>query len=151
MLAEVRFYHLERQPLEAALPRLLERVHERGLSAVVKLPDVDRVERIDRVLWTYDPDSFLPHGTAAGPHPDRQPIYLTAGDERPNGASILVLADAAPEPPALDAYERCLYMFDGQDERIVEAARAAWRRFASLAGTRSYWQQKPTGGWEQKL
>ena len=150
MLAEVRFYHLEHQSLEAALPRLLERVHERGLRAVVKLPDTELLERVDRALWTYDPDSFLPHGTAASPDPAREPIYLTTADECPNEARVLILAEAVPEPADLAPYERCLYMFDGRDEAVVERARAAWTRFRSIAGSVSYWQQKPQGGWEQK-
>ncbi len=149
-LAEVRFYHLERQPVEVALPRLLERVHERGLRAVVKLPDAALLERIDRALWTYDPDSFLPHGTAASPHPAREPIYLTSGDECPNAARVLVLVEAAAEPADLAPYERCLYMFDGRDEAVLARARAAWMRFRSVADSVSYWQQKPQGGWEQK-
>ena len=150
MTQEIRFYHLQRQPLEAALPRLMERVLEQGFRAVIRLPDEARLKALDTALWTYDPASFLPHGTPATGNAARQPIYLTTGEECPNGATILVLADGAEPPPGLADFERCLYMFDGNDEDILARARADWQRFKELADSVSYWQQKPQGGWEQK-
>lgn len=150
MLEDVRFYHLQRQPLEAALPRLLEKVLQAGLKAVVRLPDSVAVDEIDKALWTYDPDSFLPHGTPESGHAARQPIYLTAGDETPNAPDIIVLVNNAPAPADLAAFKRCLYMFDGQREEIVARARQDWLTFKEKAPAVSYWQQKPEGGWEQK-
>ena len=38
-----------------------------------------RPATLDAMLWTYRAETFLPHGTAAGGHPARQPIYLTLG------------------------------------------------------------------------
>jgi len=150
MTEEVRFYHLQRQPLEAALPRLMERVLEQELRAVIRLPDTARLAAIHSALWTYDPASFLPHGTPEDGNAARQPIYLTTGEERPNNASILVLVDGAQAPSDLSSFTRCLYMFDGNDPDILARARDDWTRFKDLAATLSYWQQKPQGGWEQK-
>jgi len=141
---------LQRQPLEAALPRLMERVLEQGHRAVIRLPDAASLAALDRALWTHDPASFLPHGTADAGRAERQPIYLTTGEERPNGADILVLVNGAEAPADLEGVDRCLYMFDGDDADIVARARADWTRFKDLAESVSYWQQKPQGGWEQK-
>lgn len=150
MLKDVRFYHLQRQPLEAVLPKLLERVLAADMRAVVKLPDEAMMDAVDQALWTYDPAAFLPHGTPAGGHAERQPVYLTTADENPNAATALVLVNAVPAPDDLGTYTRCLYMFDGQDDAIVAKARQDWKRFKTLADSVSYWQQKDRGGWEQK-
>lgn len=147
---EVRFYQLSRQPLELALPRLLEKLLERGLRAVVRLPDPLTLETLDKALWTYDPASFLPHGTEEGGLADQQPIFLTTGTERPNAADTLVLINGAAAPEPLTDYGLCLYMFDGDDERILARARDDWRRYRDLGETVSYWAQKEQGGWEQK-
>jgi len=149
MAQEVRFYHLQRQPLEVALPKLLERVRERGFKAVIKTADEAALEALDQALWTYDPASFLAHGTRAAGNAERQPIYLTTGEEVPNGAEILVLVGGAAAPADLSGFERCLYMFDGNDSDILAQARADWKRFNSEIETVSYWQQKREGGWEQ--
>lgn len=147
---DIRFYQLDRQPLAAVLPKLLERVLAAGMRAVVKLPDEARRVEIDKALWVCDPDSFLAHGSAETGQGERQPIWLTVGDDRPNGARALVLVDAVAPPADLSGYERCLFMFDGHDEAATGRARAAWKAFRDAGGQVSYWQQKPGGGWEQK-
>jgi len=148
-MAEIRFYHLQRQTLEQALPQLMAKVYETGQSAVVKLPGKGLMETIDKVLWDYDPASFIPHDKEGCQDPAEQPIYLTTADENPNDAKILVLIDAV-KCPDMDAYERCLYMFDGRDEGIVAEARADWKAFKDKGIEMSYWQQREQGGWEQK-
>jgi DNA polymerase-3 subunit chi len=126
-LAELGFYHLTRTPLEDALPRLLEKVVESGKRAVLRAADEERLEALNRSLWTYANDSFLPHGTRADGSADAQPVYLTTEVENPNGAAILVLVDAA-EAPDLASFERCLELFDGRDERAVAWRGSAGRR-----------------------
>jgi DNA polymerase-3 subunit chi len=148
-VAEIRFYHLQRQTLEEALPKLMERVVEAGLRAVVKLPEKGLMETINKVLWDYDPASFLPHDIEGCESPDEQVIYLTTGDDNPNAATVLVLVDAVKSPDVAK-YDRCLYMFDGRDEGIVADARADWKAFKDFGAEMSYWQQREMGGWEQK-
>ncbi len=147
-MTEVAFYHLTRSPLERALPRLLEKVEESGARAVVKLGSAERVATLDAVLWTYDPASFLPHGTARDGDPAEQPIWITAADENPNGATILVLADGA-QSPDVAAFDRCLEMFDGNDPAAVADARARWRAHTAAGRRLAYWRQTERGAWEK--
>ncbi len=145
-MSEIAFYHVTRGTLEQVLPRLLEKVLESGRRAVVRCPTAERVEALDRVLWTYAPDSFLPHGTAADGFLDRQPIVLTEGTERPNGAEVLVLVEDAPEA-GLEAFERVLVPFDGGDPSAVERARGRWRAWRAAGHRLVYWQQDEQGRW----
>ena len=82
----------------------------------------ERVEALNAALWTYDPGSFLPHGSAADGNAGAQPVWLTTSDERPNGATFLVLTDGM-QAADLGSYERCLDLFDGNDESARQAAR----------------------------
>jgi len=59
---EIVFYHLERTPLDKALPQLLEKVVGRGWKAVVETGTPDRLAALDTALWTYADDNFLAHG-----------------------------------------------------------------------------------------
>ncbi|MGH6882849.1 MAG: DNA polymerase III subunit chi, partial [Hypericibacter sp.] len=88
-MTEVRFYHLQRTSLEAALPKLLERTLARGQRALVMAGSNERVEALTAHLWTYDPNSFLPHGSKRDGRPERQPVWLTDQDENPNNATVL--------------------------------------------------------------
>ena len=62
-VAEARFYHLLRVPLERALPQLLERCLASQWRAAVRLGSAERVAALDQHLWTYGERHFLPHGT----------------------------------------------------------------------------------------
>jgi DNA polymerase-3 subunit chi len=145
-VTELGFYHLTRTPLEEALPRLLEKVVESGKRAVLRAGDEERLEALNRSLWTYENDSFLPHGTRADGSADAQPVFLTTAVENPNGAAILVLVDAA-EAPDLAGFDRCLELFDGRDERAVALARERWRAALAAGHTVVYWRQNERGGW----
>jgi DNA polymerase-3 subunit chi len=147
-MTEVRFYHLQRSTLEVALPQMLEKVLERGQRAVVMLGSEQRVEALAAALWTYRENSFLPHGSARDGKPDRQPIWLTAEDENPNGADVLFLADGARSARVSD-YVRCAEVFDGNDEASVAAARQRWLEYKE-AGLELIYFQQVGGRWEEK-
>ena len=147
-MAEVGFYHLTATPLERALPQLLERALAQGHRIVVMAGSDERVAALDAALWSYSDASFLPHGTAQSGHAARQPVFLTAADENPNAATMLVLVDGAASQH-LGEFKRVCDMFDGNDAEAVEAARGRWRTAAAAGHTTAYWQQT-AGGWEKR-
>jgi len=148
-VAEYGFYHLTRTPLEPALGRLLERVLASGQRAVVVASSPERVEALNRALWTFGRESFLPHGTREDGFAEEQPVFLTHEADYPNGATVLVLVDGAEvEPPP--QFTRCLYLFDGNDESAVAQARDFWRRLRERGETLTYWQQTERG-WQKAM
>ena len=148
-MTEIAFYHLQQKRLEEALPQLLEKALERGLRAVVLAESAERVGALDNLLWTYRRDGFLPHGARADGRAAAQPVYLTETEENPNGAALLVAVDGA-RLEFVAGFQRCLDLFDGNDELAVAAARERWKA-AKAAGHRlTYWQQTERGGWENK-
>ncbi|MEL7462473.1 MAG: DNA polymerase III subunit chi [Pseudomonadota bacterium] len=150
-MGEVLFYHLTRTPLEAAAPPILEKCLERGWKVALRAGSPERVEALNRHLWTYREDGFLPHGAAADGHAERQPIYLTAGTETPNAPDILFLCDgAAADPAEMGGYLRALLMFDGHDEAALGEARTAWKGVTESGLKAIYWAQTESGGWTKK-
>ena len=148
-MTEISFYHLLHTPLERALPKLMEKVLERGARAVIRTGSAERAEALSGVLWSYDQGSFLPHGTTRDRNEDRQPIWITPDDENPNAADILVLTDGAPAGD-IRAWRRCLEMFDGRDETAVTEARRRWSDYKGADHDLTYWQQTERGGWEKQ-
>jgi DNA polymerase-3 subunit chi len=143
-MTEIRFYHLTRKTLEQVLPELLEKTIERGSRAVVMTGSVERAEALTQHLWTYNPNSFLPHGNAKDGQADSQPIWLTAEDERPNNADYLFLTDGAVSA-RLAEYARAFDVFDGNDEEALAAARRRWSACKKDGHSLSYWQQTDKG------
>lgn len=149
IMTDVRFYHLTRSPLEAVLPKMLEKTLERGQKAVVMTGSEERVEALNGHLWTYHDRGFLPHGSDKDGFAESQPIWLTVRDENPNGAQVLFLTDGAATAH-LGAFEICAILFDGADEAAVAAMRGQWQELKSAGHEVTYWQQGSGGGWEKK-
>lgn len=147
-MTEVWFYHLQRAPLERALPELLERTLERGWRAVVMAGSTERVSALDAMLWSYRDDSFLPHGSDEDGHTEQQPVYLTVDEKNPNQANVIFLVDGAIAQDVA-AYDRCIHLFDGNDPEAVENARAQWRAAQEASFEVTYWQQNTAGRWEK--
>lgn len=127
----------------------MEKALSTGDKIVLKAPDSAIASSLDQALWTYDASGFLPHGVEGCKHANLQPLYITTQNDNPAGAAIQVLVNAVDSENTTD-FKMCLYMFDGRDERIVAKARSAWKAYSAGDHKMSYWQQKETGGWEQK-
>ena len=73
---QVDFYHLTATPLDRALPQIAAKVVESGARLlIVTARDEQRLD-LDRLLWTYRPDSFLPHAQAGAGDDSVQPVLL---------------------------------------------------------------------------
>ncbi len=147
-MTEVRFYHLERSSLDQVLPQLLTKALQTGQRVLIKAPDAKEVERLNEHLWTYDPASFIPHGSAKDGNETDQSVFLTDTDENPNSASILFLTHDL-KSAALSSYQMVCEIFDGRNEESLSAARARWKTYKQDGHTLTYWQQGDKG-WEKK-
>lgn len=149
-MSDIRFYHLTTQTLEQALPAILAKALAGGRKAVVRFAEEKDVGHFNDHLWTYAPESFLPHGAVGDGHAEEQPVYLTATNENPNGADMLVLCNALDVPDNIAGFALCCDFLDGGDDNAVAAGRARWKAYKAAGHAITYWQQTETGGWEQK-
>jgi DNA polymerase-3 subunit chi len=144
------FYHLTQRPLEVTLPLLLGKALQAGWRVAVRGRDPARMDWLDQKLWLGPEDSFLPHGLAGGPHDADQPVLLTTGAERPNGAVCVMAVDGAEVPPdEVQALERVCILFDGNDTDAVTIARGQWKALTAAGCSAQYWSEA-SGKWEKK-
>lgn len=152
-MTKINFYHLTTTVLGKALPKLLEKVLENNLNALVLSSNTEQVEKLNKELWTYTTKVFLPHGSKEDGFSDQQPIYLTDDyNDNPNNAKVLAITyDAFSESSeSLNNFERVIYIFDGNDDDQLLKARQKWKDFKLSDYNLVYWQQLKNGGWEQK-
>jgi DNA polymerase III subunit chi len=143
---QVDFYHLTQLPLERALPQIAEKVIATGGRLVIVAGEEAQRAKLDQLLWSFAPESFLPHGQAGGPDDARQPVLIAAAPEAANGARNIALVDGVWRDEAL-GFDRAFHFFD--EDRIREA-RLAWKGLAEREGvTRNYWKQNEAGRWEK--
>ena len=149
-MTEVLFYHLERARCEELLPELLHKTLERGWRAVVQCAGPDRLDEISQAIWTWRDDAFIAHGCAADGHADQQPVWLTHGDDAPNGAKVRFLLDGA-RCADTGGLEKLMVLFDGADETAVSQARTLWKEVVATPGLKAfYWRQNNEGRWTKQ-
>ena len=140
----VDFYHLTATPLERVLPAICEKVLAGGERLLV-VAEEPLLVSLDRLLWTWSAESFLPHGRSDGAAPEAQPVLLSTEMSAANGAANVALADGRWRKEAL-GFARSFYFFDASR---LDEARAAWRSLKSEAAAEPrYWKQVD-GRWVQ--
>ena len=143
---KVDFYHLTRMPIERVLPRIAERVLASGDRLLIVAAAEPQRAMLDRLLWEYEADSFLPHARIGTGDDAVQPVLIAGDVNAANGARNIALTDGVWRDDALD-FDRTFHFFD--DETIV-AARTAWRGLAVRDDVECrYWKQNDAGRWEQ--
>jgi len=146
---EISFYHLTAQSLNIALPKLLSKVRSANMKVVVKVRNLEDMNDIDQVLWTYEAESFLAHDTLKSKYQKDQPIYITTDEENPAIADVLVLTDGSTSED-MESYKRVLDIFDGNNSSALDAARERWSKYKNDGYVISYFQQTESGGWVKK-
>lgn len=116
--------------------RLVERIHQPGPGGQsgpgdrptprihIQLSDPVQVERLDRLLWTFEDQSFLPHGRLGQIDPDLTPILIGA-EPLSDHDQVLINLDLAV-PPAFARFERLCEPLD-TDPAVTTAGRERYR------------------------
>jgi DNA polymerase-3 subunit chi len=154
-MLEIRFYHLMTGTPTQALFQILSKAVSQNRRTVVRTPDEASCERLTQDLWTVSVDRFLPHGNEKDGDGALQPIWITAKEDNPNDARVLILMDGASAPALPEGFEMMCTLFDGQNEGSLQSARAQWKAYkdtytANEAVSLTYWQQTQTGEWAKK-
>lgn len=142
---KVDFYHLTRSPLDRVLPRIAARLHGDGERLLLVSDDADQRRTLDMLLWTYAPDSFLPHAQAGAGDDPLQVVLIAPAVTPANAARNIAIVDGRWRDEAL-SFDRAFHFFG---EEHITAARTAWKALADRDGVeRRYWRQGDSG-WEQ--
>ncbi|MFC0217334.1 DNA polymerase-3 subunit chi [Pseudochelatococcus lubricantis] len=149
-MTDILFYHLQRQPLEAVLPTLVEKSLARGWRVAIEVPDAERLTALDDHLWIWRDDSFLPHGTDQAADCADEPVLLTRQHANLNRADVRFLVDGAGIADDAGSYARIVLMFDGNDDAALARARDEWRKVRAMGFAATYWQQDEAGRWIRK-
>jgi DNA polymerase-3 subunit chi len=133
---EVDFHSGVAAPVHFAC-RLLRKAWRQGVAVLVLAPS-DTLAMLDRELWTFEAQEFVPHrqvrpGQAVDAALRRTPIWLCAGQPPSPCPKVLVNLDGEP-PEGGEAFERIIEIVsvEGEERR---RARSRWRTYESRGWT----------------
>jgi len=148
--AEVILYQLTTHPLEKVLPRILEKVYDGGLRALVVTDSTEHMQMLNSSLWTYSSGAFLPHGADGNKmiDPADNPIWVSIDSVNKNSATVLVLTNGR-QVDDLSDYTRCVDIFDGNDPAMLASAEKRREHYQKSGHPIVYWKQSLNGNWDQ--
>jgi DNA polymerase-3 subunit chi len=127
-LTRVGFYVVQAsdqaQRLAVAV-RLTDKAFQNGHRIFINACDEGQARRLDEMLWTYRPASFLPHGLSGEEHDDT--IAIGWGQE-PQGHNDLLINMQAEIPPFFSRFQRVAEIVT-RDPESLAASRRAWRQY----------------------
>jgi len=101
--------------------RLVERIYGTGQRTFIQVPDREQARHLDRLLWTFRQQSFLPHGLVNDSDRALTPI-LIGYDDDPGEENQVLINLSLEVPPFLEHFERLCELID-QDSNVREAGR----------------------------
>lgn len=118
-MPNVFFYH-NAQDKWMATCHLLRKAAAQGKHLVVFSQFQSTLEHMDRLLWTFDQTSFVPHCRAETALAGQTPIVLTASPEALGSAARVLNLDA-DLPPNLETIEALIEVVGLDDEDRIPA------------------------------
>ncbi|MDR2724302.1 MAG: DNA polymerase III subunit chi [Holosporaceae bacterium] len=144
---EINFYHVASGNLVLSIVRLLEKIYLAQERCIFFSPLEERIRTVNKALWTFSTDAFIPHGDESLGFSEKQPIYFANRGENPNGAKIAMLVDTLCYKD-YDNFEKIILIFEEKEQ--AENADALYSDLKNNQINVSYWKQSPRG-WEKKI
>ncbi len=131
-MRRVEFHHGIGNKLAYAC-RLLRKAHRAGAQVAVT-GDLASLQALDRELWTFDDQEFLPHVLASGkPLPERlhaTPIWLSPDAASAPGERSILVNVGREMPAGMDRFERLFDLVSSEpDDR--QQGRQRWKAYAA--------------------
>lgn len=131
-MRRVEFHHGIGNKLAYAC-RLLRKAHRAGAKVAVT-GDLATLQALDRELWTFDDQEFLPHVLAAGtPLPERlnaTPIWLSPDVLSAPGERSILVNIGRDVPAGMDRFERVFDLVSSEPDDRQEG-RQRWKAYAA--------------------
>ncbi|MDX9718763.1 DNA polymerase III subunit chi [Thauera sp. WH-2] len=131
MAARVHFYHNTPDRLALAC-ELVANAHGRSRKVAVRCTTPEQLRTLDKLLWTAEPLSFIPHVPADHALASETPVTLACAGEAPNWPHGDVLLNLSDDLPAEHDAFRMVVEIVGHDAAERHAARQRWMRYREL-------------------
>ena len=145
-MTEIFFYKLKNLSIELFLISLIEKSISKNWNSLVLLDNIERMEEINDLMWTFNYTSFIPHGSQSDLNPDKHNVYLTCNEENLNNSNIIFSIDGIiiNQP---DNWKRCIYIFNEQNLKVTDELESYKRGIEDLNYDLKSFEQDNNGKW----
>lgn len=143
---ELSFYQVKSENLVSSAVKLLEKIYNSEKRCIFYSPLEERVQLVDKSLWTFAKMAFIPHGDKSSGFSEQQPIYFTSVVDNPNKAKVLMSVDSFEYQNWGNEFEKVIFIFADQVQE--SKAHELFEDLKKQGENVNYWKQNPRG-WEK--
>ncbi|MHB8624081.1 MAG: DNA polymerase III subunit chi [Sulfuricaulis sp.] len=122
-MTRVDFYildHTTQGGKDTAVCRLTHKAFRLGHRVYILTADNDCAQRLDRLLWTFSADSFIPHGLGQSPEKTDLPVLIGHVDPPPAHEDVLIQL-ALKVPECFSRFQRVAELVEDGDNAKSQA------------------------------
>ncbi len=141
-LEKAYFYNSSHRNVIVDISWLIEKLFKERNRILVCCKDLETVEIIDKFLWAYKEDGFIPHSIATK-ETSLYPILITTDIHEDYEYNVLLaLSGVLIKEKDWRKFSKTYYFFDDQENKEKENARALWKSFSAQNIVCKYWVNK---------
>jgi DNA polymerase-3 subunit chi len=107
--------------------RLVERIYAAGHRIYIQVPDREQARNLDRLLWTFRQQSFIPHGVTDEVDPELTPVLLGV-DTDPGDEDQILINLGLEVPDYFGRFDRLCEPID-RDPTVLAAGRERYKYY----------------------
>jgi DNA polymerase-3 subunit chi len=125
-MTEVIFVEVKAGRMEMRACEIAEENYARGRRVQIIALDQDQAERLDDLLWTFKPDTFVPHGLWVGlPDEPDQPVLITTRKEAVEGMDSLLMMGYG-EVDLVSQFSHAFHFVVADNQDRLDGSRRYW-------------------------
>jgi DNA polymerase-3 subunit chi len=125
-MTKVLFVETTTSLMETRACEIAEHLYVKGHSLQIIAVDDYQAKRLDDLLWSFRPDSFIPHGFCTGSaNAVEQPVVITTKKERLKKIPVLLMMDCL-ETALVKQFSFAVHLIAVDNSERLAASRAYW-------------------------
>lgn len=139
-MTEINFYVSSSSSVNSIyklLPPLLTKIIQQKHKVLIACKDQQQMQSLDKFLWEFDKDEFLPHGTNLQENATEQPILITDESQNLNLADILICL-SGKQVNDFSSYLKVFDLFEGTEQQ-KQQGRIRWKEYKDKGYELSYY------------
>lgn len=127
-MTKAYFYTLQKPEKALHLCQLAQKYLSQGMRVLISVDDENQGVTLDRFMWSWSKDSFVPHVYDNGAVDCLdEPVVIVSREVNPNGAHVLIMG----RPLSLEFIRRFEIVIDFAELYNDESAAASRQRFSN--------------------
>jgi DNA polymerase-3 subunit chi len=125
-MTEILFVETSARRMEMRACEIAEENYAQGRKVQIIVVDQEQAERLDDLLWTFKPDSFVPHGLWAGsPDEPEQPVVITTRMEAVKDMDSLLMMGYT-EVDLVSQFSHVFHLVVTDNQERLDNSRRYW-------------------------